>query len=209
MYILFARNNSNRHWSRIPRILHRFASDLVPSSIYWNNIANRILHRLLIRPVHHQRIHSRMHFHHPRLAQIIKSKPLANSNSAAMAANLNASISNVKVSSVLNNDIKSFGKQFLLDGSYETCWNSDKGSPQFIAIKLSKHLLMTGFDIMFQGGFAPKSIKIGDFEFHPLNSNSLQTFTFPNALEQDRLLVEFPESWDLFGRIIVYHFNLF
>uniref|UniRef100_A0A8U7NF03 Nuclear receptor 2C2 associated protein n=1 Tax=Corvus moneduloides TaxID=1196302 RepID=A0A8U7NF03_CORMO len=30
------------------------------------------------------------------------------------------------VSSVLNRDVKQFGKQHLFDGSEETCWNSDQ-----------------------------------------------------------------------------------
>jgi hypothetical protein len=31
-----------------------------------------------------------------------------------------------RVSSVLNKDVKQFGKQFLFDGSEETCWNSEQ-----------------------------------------------------------------------------------
>ncbi|RMB89773.1 hypothetical protein DUI87_33788 [Hirundo rustica rustica] len=31
-----------------------------------------------------------------------------------------------RVSSVLNRDVKHFGKQHLFDGSEETCWNSDQ-----------------------------------------------------------------------------------
>ena len=31
-----------------------------------------------------------------------------------------------RVSSVLNKDTKSYGKQFLCDGKEETCWNSDQ-----------------------------------------------------------------------------------
>jgi hypothetical protein len=31
-----------------------------------------------------------------------------------------------RVSSVLNKDTKSYGKQFLSDGKEETCWNSDQ-----------------------------------------------------------------------------------
>ena len=35
-------------------------------------------------------------------------------------------ISLKRVSSVLNKDNKSYGKQFLCDGKEETCWNSDQ-----------------------------------------------------------------------------------
>lgn len=31
-----------------------------------------------------------------------------------------------RVSSVLNRDTKSYGRQFLCDGKEETCWNSDQ-----------------------------------------------------------------------------------
>ena len=31
-----------------------------------------------------------------------------------------------RVSSVLNRDVKQFGKKHLLDGDEETCWNSDQ-----------------------------------------------------------------------------------
>ena len=31
-----------------------------------------------------------------------------------------------RVSSVLNRDVKQFGKKFLLDGQDDTCWNSDQ-----------------------------------------------------------------------------------
>lgn len=68
---------------------------------------------------------------------------------------LNGYIRVVKVSSVLNNDIKAYGKQHLFDGSAETCWNSDTGSPQSIAVKFSDQVSLNSFEIMFQGGFAP------------------------------------------------------
>ena len=32
----------------------------------------------------------------------------------------------IRVSSVLNKDVKSFGKQFLTDRDTSTCWNSDR-----------------------------------------------------------------------------------
>ena len=40
----------------------------------------------------------------------------------------------VKVSSVLNRNVKEFGKQFLFDGREDTCWNSDQGTPQLIQV---------------------------------------------------------------------------
>ena len=34
----------------------------------------------------------------------------------------------IRVSSVLNRDVKQFGKKYLTDGNVETCWNSDQVS---------------------------------------------------------------------------------
>ena len=31
-----------------------------------------------------------------------------------------------RVSSVLNRDVKQFGKKFMFDGEEDTCWNSDQ-----------------------------------------------------------------------------------
>lgn len=39
-----------------------------------------------------------------------------------------------KVSSVLNRNVKEFGKHFLFDGREDTCWNSDQGTPQLIQV---------------------------------------------------------------------------
>ena len=39
-----------------------------------------------------------------------------------------------KVSSVLNRNVKEFGKKHLFDGNEDTCWNSEQGSPQWIHI---------------------------------------------------------------------------
>lgn len=42
---------------------------------------------------------------------------------------------NFRVSSVLNKDSKTYGKQYLFDGSEETCWNSDAGDLQWVIVK--------------------------------------------------------------------------
>jgi hypothetical protein len=129
---------------------------------------------------------------------------------AVMAQNyLDGYICASKVSSVLNNDVKSYGKQNLFDGSVETCWNSDKGSPQFIALKFSQSISLSGFEIMFQGGFAAQQIQVGDEIFHPEDSNQLQRFTFKSPIELDRIQFIFSESRDWFGRITVYQLHIF
>lgn len=70
----------------------------------------------------------------------------------------------LRVSSVLNKDTKQFGKQYMIDGTEETCWNSDQGSPQSVFIKFDdaeeiaqgKSLTIHAINIMFQGGFVGK-----------------------------------------------------
>ena len=47
---------------------------------------------------------------------------------------LNAKDFVVKVSSVLNRNVKEFGKQFLFDDREDTCWNSEQGTPQLIQV---------------------------------------------------------------------------
>ncbi|KAJ1959857.1 Nuclear receptor 2C2-associated protein [Dispira parvispora] len=64
------------------------------------------------------------------------------------------------VSSVSNRDTKNYGKQHLLDGNDETCWNSDQGTPQFIMVKFTRQVTPTDLKIMFQGGFVGKSVQV-------------------------------------------------
>ncbi|CAG2194847.1 unnamed protein product [Mytilus edulis] len=89
--------------------------------------------------------------------------------------------SKIRVSSVLNRDTKQFGKKYLVDEEDDTCWNSDQGSPQWIAVEFDEEELITEIRIKFQGGFAGRecwaerldtSEKI--IEFYPDDVNSLQ-----------------------------------
>lgn len=79
----------------------------------------------------------------------------------------------LRVSSVLNKDVKQFGKQHLIDGSEETCWNSDsvcadsvvssehevrvclsafnQGVPQFIVAEFDEDVRPRQLTLMFQG----------------------------------------------------------
>ena len=123
----------------------------------------------------------------------------------------------IKVSSVLNGDVKSYGKQNLTDGNPDTCWNSDKGEGQFIMLRFSAPSSLSGIELMFQGGFAPVRILVHlkdevVAEFSPRDCNDLQHFEFPEAVHveaKDVLQLLLPKSWDLFGRITVYSLNLY
>ena len=60
------------------------------------------------------------------------------------------------MSSVLNRDVKQFGKKFMFDGNRETCWNSDQGSPQSVLVELPFPAIINCVEITFQGGFAAR-----------------------------------------------------
>jgi len=76
--------------------------------------------------------------------------------------------------------------------------------------------------IQFQGGFAAKEIQLrrvpeaksadagGVETFYPEDSNGTQTFILANGpVLTDNLKFMFPESTDMFGRIIVYQLDIF
>ncbi len=122
----------------------------------------------------------------------------------------------VKVSSVLNRNVKEFGKKFLLDGREDTCWNSDQGSPQYIQIVFNDNLKINIAEIriMFQGGFAGKECQVEvngycdkKLDFHPEDNNKLQCF--PMILDQcSSLKIVFNQSSDFFGRITIYQLQI-
>ncbi|KAM5191285.1 nuclear receptor 2C2-associated protein isoform 2-T2 [Mantella aurantiaca] len=94
-----------------------------------------------------------------------------------------------RVSSVLQRDVKQFGKKFLFDHRDETCWNSDQGSSQWIIIEFPQMVNVSEIHIQFQGGFSSRNC----------------------ILEEccvEKLRLSFPSSTDFFGRIIVYHLDV-
>ncbi|XP_063770632.1 nuclear receptor 2C2-associated protein [Pseudophryne corroboree] len=122
-----------------------------------------------------------------------------------------------RVSSVLHRDVKQFGKQFLFDHKDETCWNSDQGSSQWIALEFPQKFCVSEIHIQFQGGFSSRScilegcLKDGELEkiaeFYPEDINALQRFVFTEQ-DVEKLRLTFPTSTDFFGRIVVYHLDL-
>lgn len=56
----------------------------------------------------------------------------------------------LKTSTVLNKNSKEYGKQYLIDGSNETCWCSDAGVPQWVAIKWDKPVNVVKIEAKFQ-----------------------------------------------------------
>lgn len=123
------------------------------------------------------------------------------------------------VSSVLNDDTKQFGKQYLTDGNAETCWNSDQGPYQWIYCSFNNHFTLKQFKIQFQGGFSSKKIQIIFLDndkniidediYYPEDNNLLQTFTISKNINAKLIRFLLCDCSDTFGRIILYKFELF
>ncbi|XP_065176422.1 nuclear receptor 2C2-associated protein-like [Sycon ciliatum] len=123
------------------------------------------------------------------------------------------------VSSVLNRDVKQYGKQFLFDGDEETCWNSDQGEQQHIALQFPTAVIITSVVIRFQGGFVGKECRAEGrsvasssmyhmCDFFPEDINAVQRFEITCAEPVDRLRLVFSSSTDFFGRITIYHLGV-
>ncbi|KAI0783111.1 galactose-binding domain-like protein [Abortiporus biennis] len=125
-----------------------------------------------------------------------------------------------KVSSTLD---KSVGKKYLTDGSPETCWASQQGTPQHIQITFKDPVVPKRLSITFQGGFVGTrcalEVRSGDSvewrtwtRVYPEDVNRAQSFDLPDDMVQDSinsLRLVFEESSDFFGRITVYDLQLF
>ncbi|NWH83179.1 NR2CA protein, partial [Piaya cayana] len=61
-----------------------------------------------------------------------------------------------RVSSVLNRDVKQFGKKHMFDTSEETCWNSDQGTSQWVTLDFPNTVKVSQLHIQFQGGFSSR-----------------------------------------------------
>ncbi|XP_077188118.1 nuclear receptor 2C2-associated protein [Paroedura picta] len=122
-----------------------------------------------------------------------------------------------RVSSVLNREVKQFGKKYMFDGNAETCWNSDQGSIQWLILEFPHSVKVSQVQIQFQGGFASKKCTLhgcssgGELaqiaEVYPEDTNSLQSFSLPGSL-LDKLKITFEDSTDFFGRIVIYHLDV-
>lgn len=122
-----------------------------------------------------------------------------------------------RVSSVLNREVKQFGKKCMFDGNEETCWNSDQGSIQWLMLEFPQTVKVSQIQIQFQGGFGSRKCVLqggrkGEelsqmVEFYPEDTNSLQSFLLQEVV-LDKMKINFENSTDFFGRIIVYRFDV-
>ncbi|NXD70036.1 NR2CA protein, partial [Eolophus roseicapillus] len=130
-----------------------------------------------------------------------------------------------RVSSVLNRDVKHFGKKHMFDASEETCWNSDQGTCQWVTLDFPRSVKISQLHIQFQGGFSSRlctleGCRAGEeleriSTLYPEDSNAMQiSFAGLRAGFQveetvlDKLKITFENSTDFFGRIVVYHLRV-
>ncbi|XP_072038005.1 nuclear receptor 2C2-associated protein-like [Amphiura filiformis] len=124
-----------------------------------------------------------------------------------------------RVSSVLNRDVKQFGKKYMFDDNEETCWNSDQGSPQWILLEFQSAVELQELQIQFQGGFVGKECWIegsttdaNDLhkicDIHPKDDNSLQSFDIPGGHTAKFMRLTFASSTDFYGRITIYKLDV-
>ncbi|XP_026201000.1 nuclear receptor 2C2-associated protein [Anabas testudineus] len=135
-----------------------------------------------------------------------------------MAHSLICSETQSRVSSVLNRDVKQYGKKYMFDCNEETCWNSDQGEYQWVSLEFPQSVKVSELKIQFQGGFSAKTCRLegcskdGDStvieHFYPEDNSSLQSFPIQEASVVDKIKIMFENSADFFGRIIVYSLDI-
>ncbi len=89
---------------------------------------------------------------------------------------INKELCKILVSSVLDQNGKEYGKQFLNDGNEDTCWYSDQGNPQYIKLRFfeKQSFSKLKLQVQFQGGFAGEKCALNSssfsMPFHPKGS---------------------------------------
>ncbi|KAI8990686.1 galactose-binding like protein [Trametes punicea] len=130
----------------------------------------------------------------------------------------------IKVSSTLD---KSVGKKNLTDGSPETCWTSQQGTPQSIQLTFASPVIPKCVELTFQGGFVGTRCSVEVLpsaqdakwrvltRIYPEDVNRRQTFDLvpgePDLVDCriDSMKLVFEESSDFFGRVTVYDLQVF
>ena len=128
---------------------------------------------------------------------------------------INHLIERVRVSSVLNKDVKQFGKQHLTDEDDETCWNSDQGLTQSITVQFKNDVIVSEILIRFQGGFSAGLITVENtdksfiIETHLQDNSDVQRLQLGKVIKAgDKLNIALKECRDPFGRVTIYSLNV-
>ena len=132
-------------------------------------------------------------------------------------------VSHCFASSTLNGDEDTFGVQFVIDGREDTCWNSDGSAESTLQFTLSHCSAVGAVEIIFQGGFVGKEMRISGFAteacggvpqllgaFQPEDCNERQRFSLPAGGPLVKVLqLYFSGSSDFYGRIVIYAVQVF
>ena len=120
----------------------------------------------------------------------------------------------IRASSTLQNDQDNFGSANLLNSSMEKCWSSMSGQPQSLTVTFEDAVKVTKIDLLFQGGFSGKSFSVSGTnqsgeksilgKFYAKDNNNIQSFFITNDVEFKKIKIKFNESWDFYGRIVLY-----
>jgi len=116
-------------------------------------------------------------------------------------------VTGCSVSTTLQRNTKEYGKKFLFDGCPDTCWNSDQGDTQYVAVRFGETVHVRRIRIQFQGGFAAKACQVkagGEVvdTVYPTDSNTIQEFEVNVSGAELQLI--FSGFTDFYGRLIVY-----
>uniref|UniRef100_A0A3B4GUK9 Nuclear receptor 2C2 associated protein n=1 Tax=Pundamilia nyererei TaxID=303518 RepID=A0A3B4GUK9_9CICH len=121
-----------------------------------------------------------------------------------MASSLLCSETQSRVSSVLNRDVKQYGKKYMFDCNEETCWNSDQGECQWVSLEFPNSVRVSELKVQFQGGFSAKTCRLEGC----LKDKDFTVFPIQEASVVDKVKIMFENSADFFGRIIVYSLDV-
>lgn len=98
----------------------------------------------------------------------------------------------IKVSSILDNNAKQFGSQFLIDGSEETCWSSGQGKSQTIQIDfIQKPKFIDSITLIVEEGFSPKSLEIYVYRQDPKNGDEPELLDSISTIQNTSLPQKF------------------
>jgi len=101
----------------------------------------------------------------------------------------------------------------MFDGSPESCWNSDQGSPQYVTFDFLRNVQVTSIRVQFQGGFVGQEgcMEVGDTMAELRKVSDLdciqdcnETQEFPLQAEGRFMRICFNASTDFYGRVTVY-----
>lgn len=132
-----------------------------------------------------------------------------------------------RVSSTLNRS-SDYASKHMFDGTDDTCWNSDQGTPQYVLIEFPTRVQVSRVGLMFQGGFVGQdaTIQVGDAltEGAMVTIATLETIEDSNRMQFFDLIkfpcadsaaspvktagcyvkITFPTSTDFYGRVTLY-----